>query len=443
MLKEVKKARWREVSRTPSASTQQSPDGNDADSEDATSLPHTSSYGTISKNKGILRQRSPIPSRPANTITVTDTDQSAPPADSPAQLSTGSDDSATPIVPVPRSRSKTVASFTKPIHPAHRQTTFRQVFDTLRRGRHGTSDSLEGVRLASEDLEFDDTEIFFLHWLDGEIKKIDDFYIEKEHDAKERYKALSAQLEALRQLRDTQRAAESNVTSESLSREEGTVNGGGREASSTGLWISRPITRIRASFDGLKSAMPEADHERRAKQPELMAHPISTTTGYVDYRVAKRRLHQAVLEFYRGMELLKNYRLLNRTGIYKILKKFDKTAGRRMSAEYTEKLNSVHFETSTELDKIMERTEVYCLLAYKADCRTCLLSISKGIIGNTLLNDYVQKINQTNMSLQYSTSVSSSVLLSPSSSKELWKLENHPQGSLSLKQAIYYKFGAD
>jgi hypothetical protein len=241
----------------------------------------------------------------------------------------------------------------KTIPPAHRTNTIRQVFDTIRRGRKGTADSLEGVRLASEDDEFDDTEVFFLHWLDGEIKKIDDFYIEKEHDADERYKVLSAQLEALRRLRDTTRE-DSNGPSESVSRED-TIG----EGFSSGIWMSRPITRLRASFDGLRSAMPQADHERRAKQPELMAHPISTTTGYVEYRVAKRRLKQAVLEFYRGMELLKNYRLLNRTGITKILKKFDKTAGRKMSAEYTEKLKSVHFECSEDLEKIMERTEVY------------------------------------------------------------------------------------
>jgi len=268
------------------------------------------------------------------------------------QQTGGSDDSTTPLAPLHRGGAKRGTSGSKGSQ-THRH--LRQVFDTLRRGRKGTNDSLEGVRLASEDEEFDETELFFLHWLDGEIKKIDDFYVEKEHDAEERYKALAAQLEALRQLRETQRLAESSVASESVSRAE-TING--RDTFASGMWMRQPVNRIRASLDGLRSAMPAADHERRAKQPELMAHPISTTTGYVEYRVAKRRLKQAVLEFYRGMELLKNYRLLNRTGISKILKKFDKTAGRKMSAEYNEKLKSVHFETSEELEKIMERTEV-------------------------------------------------------------------------------------
>ena len=47
---------------------------------------------------------------------------------------------------------------------------------------------------------FNEAELNFLYWLDTEIEKIDDFYREKEKVAAERYKHISAQLEALRQL---------------------------------------------------------------------------------------------------------------------------------------------------------------------------------------------------------------------------------------------------
>src|SRR5437667_5708120 len=100
--------------------------------------------------------------------------------------------------------------------------------------------------------------------------------------------------------------------------------------------------------------MPAADHVQRAKYPELLAHPISTKTGYVEYRVARRRLKEAVLEFYRGMELLKGYRLLNRTALSKILKKFDKTSGRNISAQYNEKLKQMHFDQSDVLEHAMD-----------------------------------------------------------------------------------------
>jgi xenotropic and polytropic retrovirus receptor 1 len=266
---------------------------------------------------------------------------------SPEAKTPQSDDSSTPISPSlpskPLGRKSTLGKF------SNSQSNIRHVFDSLR--RKTTVDSLEGVGLTIDnDLEYDEAELNFLHWLDSEINKIDEFYQQKENDAEERYKLLSAQLEALRRLRETHRL-ESSETSQSVSRAE-------PSDAHRASWVKKPIDKMRASFDGLSSAMPAADHERRVKNPELMAHPISTTTGYVEYRVAKRRLKQAILEFYRGMELLKGYRLLNRTGLSKILKKFDKTSGRKISAEYTEKLKSVHFDQSDSLEHIMDHTEV-------------------------------------------------------------------------------------
>lgn len=213
-------------------------------------------------------------------------------------------------------------------------------------------DSLDEAVLSIHELDLDETEINFLNWLDEETQKIDDFYRQKEDDAAERYKLLSAQLEALHRLRQNYRdEAETFSTETSAPRQNGE-----ERPRSTSLW--KKVDRLRASMDAMSSAMPGADHQRRAAQPELMAHPISTSTGYVEYRVARRRLKQAVLEFYRAMELLKNYRLLNRTGLAKILKKFDKTAGRRMSEEYLEKVKHMHFDQSESLEKIMTATEV-------------------------------------------------------------------------------------
>ena len=212
-----------------------------------------------------------------------------------------------------------------------------------------------------DNFEYDESEIDFLDWLDSEIKKIDDFYQEKEREAVKRYHVLSQQLEALRQLRDSQGIPSSTKNSEGPSRAETSVSGAVGSRLDRALPISwrKPIKRIRASFDVVHSAMPAADHERRAKEhPELMAHPISTMTGYVDYRVARRRLKEAVLEYYRSMELLKQYRLLNRTGIAKILKKFDKTSGRKITPEYNQKLKEIYFDQSDVLETIMSQTEV-------------------------------------------------------------------------------------
>jgi hypothetical protein len=292
---------------------------------------------------------------------------------------------------------------TKPAHPSH--MSIRQVFETFRRARKGTLDSLDEPVLSVHELDLDETEINFLNWLDEETKKIDDFYQQKEDDAAERYKLLSAQLEALYRLKESYRA-ESQDPSESSSPGE---NGEDRPRSKS-LWMQ--VNRIRASMDGLSSAMPGADHQRRAPQPELMPHPIPTTTGYVEYRVARRRLKQAVLEFYRAMELLKGYRLLNRTGLTKILKKFDKTAGRRMSEEYMEKVKHMHFDQSESLERIMTSTEVFLTLSHAVRGlinRICLPGISNIIIARMRLNDYGPERNRINIFPRYSTLVSSLV----------------------------------
>jgi hypothetical protein len=284
-----------------------------------------------------------------------------------------------------------------PIKPAHSShISIRQVFDTFRRSRKRTLDSLDGPVLSVHELDLDETEINFLNWLDEETKKIDDFYRQKEDDAAERYRLLSAQLEALHRLRENYRAESQDPSEASTSGQ----NGEERPRSSS-LW--KKVDRLRASMDAMSSAMPGADHERRAAQPELMAHPISTSTGYVEYRVARRRLKQAVLEFYRAMELLKNYRLLNRTGLTKILKKFDKTAGRRMSEDYMEKVKHMHFDQSESLERIMTATEVRPLFVDCIDDRICTHGISNIIIGRTRWNDSVPETNLINISPPYST----------------------------------------
>jgi len=58
------------------------------------------------------------------------------------------------------------------------------------------------------------------------------------------------------------------------------------------------------------------------------------------------------------MELLKSYRLLNRTGLAKMLKKFDKISGRHISDEYNEKIKALRFDQSETLESIMDHTEV-------------------------------------------------------------------------------------
>ncbi|KAK3840616.1 MAG: SPX domain-containing protein [Linnemannia elongata] len=79
---------------------------------------------------------------------------------------------------------------------------------------------------------------------------------------------------------------------------------------------------------------------------------------HLNHKVARSRIKAAIYEFYRSMEMLKNYRVLNKTGFVKIMKKFDKTAGWKASKDFqASKLKPAYFISSTILDDLILETE--------------------------------------------------------------------------------------
>lgn len=359
--------------------------------------------------------------------------KSATPTPISERITSSSEDSSTPIVPHTKPRIRK-SSTQKSSNSAH--LNIRQVFENFRRSRKPTLDSLDEDALAKlSQSRYDEAELKFLSWLDSEIMKIDEFYKQKEDEAIQRYQLLSAQLDMLHRLHE-------NHVAQTSARREPTSHRTQDREGVTSSWVQKPLHRIRASFDGLSSVMPGADHQRRAKQPELMAHPISTATGYVEYRIARRRLKQAVIEFYRGMELLKGYRLLNRTGLTKILKKFDKTSGRHISPEYNEKLKTAHFDKSERLDDIMNHTEVRSSLPLAYD-RIYMLVTLKGIIARTLLSGCGLGINLMSTFLLCSTSGFFSVQDCRSFSKDWLSHGNQKHLIQYLRQVISCKSGED
>ncbi|PVI04372.1 SPX-domain-containing protein [Periconia macrospinosa] len=221
--------------------------------------------------------------------------------------------------------------------------------------------------------ELDMRQAEFFHFLDMELDKIETFYKQKEDEATERLDILRDQLHMMADRRITDlidrhtaklkaKADKNTAAGNPLihSRDEGHNNGvaNGEEdgAIMNKSWlIDSALRAVQAgkygkstkSMQGL--ATPTAfrpsqledrgDYQRRPEEP------------HVTYQTARRKLKVALQEYYRGLELLKSYALLNRTAFRKINKKYDKTVNARPSLRYmSEKVNQARFVNSDVIE---------------------------------------------------------------------------------------------
>ncbi|KAF9360251.1 hypothetical protein BGX26_010052 [Mortierella sp. AD094] len=93
-------------------------------------------------------------------------------------------------------------------------------------------------------------------------------------------------------------------------------------------------------------------------QDQLVLEDEENRRQRLNHSVARTRIKTALYEFYRSLEMLKNYKVLNNTGFVKIMKKFDKTAGWKASKAFVaSKLRPAYFMSSSTLDDLVEETE--------------------------------------------------------------------------------------
>ncbi|GAA5999027.1 Syg1p [Rhodotorula paludigena] len=76
-----------------------------------------------------------------------------------------------------------------------------------------------------------------------------------------------------------------------------------------------------------------------------------------EYTNARSKLKLATFEYYRSLGMLKSYRVLNRTGFAKALKKFEKATAIPCSTKYSEKVEAANFASSSTLDDLIRDTE--------------------------------------------------------------------------------------
>ena len=225
--------------------------------------------------------------------------------------------------------------------------------------------------------ELDQRQDEFFSFLDKEVKKIETFYRSKEDDARERLGTLRAQLHEHRD----QRARDMKLE------REGRFDDQHRDYAISQMLHETPLPSMPkkeleqsngALFKNVFKNEPKVGKTSKAmnKMATPPSSPHQQPNGDVDpsrdytrkkppqnnetvpHRFAKRRLKLALQEFYRGLELLKSYALLNRTGFRKINKKYDKAVNARPPLRYlNEKVSEAHFVKSTLLDEYLVAVE--------------------------------------------------------------------------------------
>lgn len=223
--------------------------------------------------------------------------------------------------------------------------------------------------------EFDSRQADFLKFLDKELNKIETFYKMKETEAGERLRILRQQLHEMRDRRleevlIIQRAK--NLAKRDQARL-GSDNGEG-SSNEYNLGHERSLSAALKWMHPLESAIGGPRLLQNPKAPDFIGgsssgSPSEQRQGYsqtdswrdftrrppnqgdVPYRSAKKKLRLALQEFYRGLELLKSFALLNRTAFRKINKKYDKAVKARPTGRYmSEKVNKAWFVQSEVLE---------------------------------------------------------------------------------------------
>ncbi|KAK6517013.1 hypothetical protein TWF506_006891 [Arthrobotrys conoides] len=225
----------------------------------------------------------------------------------------------------------------------------------------------------------EDAQKEFFNYLAEQLHKINEFYIEKETEAKDRLARIEHQVSIMTRNRilekERERRAEAEVSStpnfdwkhpkglvSSVKKRISIDTKGALFKSGTASpeydTTSLPTIAKLATSALEDAAGPAQPNHRATTDTSLDDYTRRTQTQHVRYKTAKRKLKAALIEYYHSLELLKSYSVLNREAFRKILKKFDKTAHTHIASKYLEeKVHPTSFASSEEIEKLIARTE--------------------------------------------------------------------------------------
>lgn len=178
----------------------------------------------------------------------------------------------------------------------------------------------------------------FTNWLMSELAKIEGFYKIKEDEALKRFLALEEQL-TIMQKRQSGKAYSIGIGSIEFSLRKRSPSGSEDES----MYSMRP----------LETGGGRADYERA---DERHRRPINKPTE----QAVRSRLKYACIEYYRRLEFLRSYVVVNREAFRKITKKFDKVSGLQMSNMFMHKniTRSYFAGMDNKLDRLLNDTEL-------------------------------------------------------------------------------------
>ncbi|KND02878.1 uncharacterized protein SPPG_01959 [Spizellomyces punctatus DAOM BR117] len=187
----------------------------------------------------------------------------------------------------------------------------------------------ENLVLMLEEAQLAPEEVRFFQQLDRELRKADAFFLGKEQDASRRLEDLRRQCIIMeqRQTRTDRRHSDTENDSGSDSPQEGPA-------------------------------------PRSVQHDEIIADAPAAVEAENFTPVVKNprsRLQKAFLEYYRLLELLKNFRIINQTSLTKILKKNEKAINWEItgvgSEIYLSRAKSLHLFTSNKVEDLIAETE--------------------------------------------------------------------------------------
>lgn len=236
-----------------------------------------------------------------------------------------------------------------------------KVFKSLRRSLTAEGESMPKRSNTNPFAEIDKRRDEFFEFMESELEKINDFYSKKEKEATERLKILREQLHIMRDQRvlevmEHRRPARKDAAE--LAHQNsglGKLNGSLLKSTFTGR--SRFGQNSRNLAQMATPNMPTQDHEAIHNRRDFSRHEPNISND-VSYRSAKRKLKYALQELHRGMELLKDYAVLNRKAFHKMNKKYDKAVTARPTLRFMEeKVDKAAFVRSGEIEKLMVTVE--------------------------------------------------------------------------------------